>query len=106
MTASDSTHTAARIGQRRRPAVTKSTKIMLRQSSHRHGNCMNSIFGRILHSSDEKRNISRLQAIAQPANATHSSRVVSRHCLAATALAATMIISRSAIHEMILLKAS
>ncbi len=51
ITSSDNAQTAARHVQRRNPTVTKIAKIRLRQSSHRHGNCMNCIFGSTLQKS-------------------------------------------------------
>ena len=52
---------------------------MLRHSSQRHGNCINSIFGNTFHSNPATGNISTLQTAAHPSRAVQSSRLVSRH---------------------------
>jgi hypothetical protein len=97
---------AARIHQRRIPTVTKTVKIMLKHNSHRHGNCMNCIFGKSRQNTEVTENINPLQAIAHATTPFQTKRFFSRQREASPAATATAMISSSAIHEMIRLNAS
>src|SRR5579859_3952439 len=98
---------AARIHHRRSPTATNTVKIMLRQRSHRHGNCMNFSLGRISQKTAVTENIRKLQAAAQPKRLVHTLRFVSRHAYQVPiADANATTISNKATQEIILLNAS
>ena len=98
--------TALRHHQRRIPAATKKEKIMLSDSSQRHGNCMNSIFGRIFHSMADTGNMSTLPAAAQTSRAFQKSRWASRQLLVVQIVKKITAISKPATQDMMWLKLS
>src|ERR1700728_4942188 len=96
--------TAPRHHQRRIPAATKTEKIMLSDSSQRHGNCMNSILGKIFHSIADTGNMSTLQATAQTSRTFQRSRWASRHLLLVQIATKITAISKTATQVIMWLK--
>src|SRR5580765_1916809 len=102
----DNIHTVALCHHLGTPNVTNRVKITLRQSSHRHGNCMNWSLGRVFQRKSDAGSIRIAHAPAQTVSAVHRARCALRQNFEITAETRMNVNSRTAIQEIVRLNVS